>query len=165
MRRTVLTALVVLTAACDPEPPPIEPPVEASVSIGLVSADGFAKLSDGVELELIPGAQGGFHVTLDTRVNMPGEVTVKREIRRDDTGELVARSQVRSDVARDGALMVDLPMFLCPAPVGINIADETLEVTYRIESEAGTQAMGRLAFIPRCPSSEGEAFCDKICRR
>lgn len=151
--------LVLATAmACSPEPPP-DPPVEETIEVGVIRDGAFVPLSDGDDLELISGAQGGFHVELAARVDgMAGEVEVERIARRSDTQVLVARSEFSSEVLSSGLLERSIPVFLCPAPAGVNVADETLDLTYRIGSAVGT-----LAFQPRCP--EGDAFCDGICRR
>jgi hypothetical protein len=160
VKRSLLAIALAAASACTPEPPPDPPPPgEERIEIGVMRGDAFVALSDGDDVDLIAGAQGGFHVELAARVEgMVGEVEVERVARRADTQALVARSAFSSSVMPDGLLDRALPVFLCPAPVGVSIADETLDVTYTIGD-----AIGTIAFQPRCPS--GDDFCDTICRR
>ena len=126
----------------------------------------FVALQDGAELELVPGAQGGFHVSIRLRVSgfdPSAMVEVDRDTRRDDTRDLVASTSFRSAIGDGGLLAREVPVFLCPAPVGISIADEPLEVSVKVSSDAIGKAS--LAFVPRCPIGDEADFCDRICRR
>ena len=144
-----------------PDPPGKEDADEdiGSMTIGHAFGESFRPLEDGAELPLVAGIQGGYHVEVALSVeDMPARIDVHRETRRFEDGALVARTWFRSNVKPDGRLDFEVPVFLCPAPVGLSIADETLEVIYRVE-----EIESRVAFVPRCP--EGDMFCDESCRR
>jgi hypothetical protein len=168
VKRALLWALVSAACARDPDPPPPPPPPPppaATVELGRIQGS-FVALEDGAELELVPGAQGGFHVDMSLRVSgfdRSRQVQVDRETRRDDTGDLVATTAFRSDIDEAGILTHEVPVFLCPAPVGISVADEPLEVRVEVSSDAIGEAS--VAFVPRCPSGDQADFCDQICRR
>jgi hypothetical protein len=162
-------AILLVFAACapetDPPPPPITVPKTGTVEIGRME-ESFVSLEDGVELELIPGAQGGFHVDIALRVggfDLGREVQVKREARRDDTGELVSSTIFRSMIGEGGVLLRQVPVFLCPAPVGVSVRDEPLDLRVEVSSDAIGEAS--VAFTPRCPAGDQADFCDQICRR
>src|SRR5688572_13440589 len=84
--------------ACEP---PIDPPDPSPSSLSLVlgtglsdGTPGFVPVIDGAELTLEPGAQGGFHVYINVRLDDAGLAAVgdfpliAREARRISTGEL-----------------------------------------------------------------------------
>jgi hypothetical protein len=154
-----LRLLLVVLAACAPVEPPPPPP-------GGMGTVEFVAVQDGAELELIPGAQGGFHVSIPIRVDgfdPAARVEVDRETRRDDTRDLVASTTFTSAIGEGGMLIREVPVFLCPAPVGISIADEPLEVS--VEVRAGVTAYASVAFVAHCPTGDQADFCDRICRR
>lgn len=162
MRFLLLTGLG-LACGAEPDPPPLPP--DATVELGRME-ESFAPLADGVDLELIPGAQGGFHVEIALWVDgFDPSLTVEvlRDTRRDDTGDLVATTSFHSEIGEDGILSRAVPVFLCPAPVGISVADQPLEVRVKVSSDAVGEAA--VAFVPRCPSGDQADFCDRICRR
>lgn len=169
MRRVLFIAL--FAAGCGPGPDDgddgLKPPPSGAVTLGLRADAGFVPLEDGADLFLEAGAQGGFHVSLTAQVEGFEEVEqveIERETRRADTGELVARTRFVSEIGETGALKRELPVFLCPAPIGISVADEALSVRLSINGDGGT-AEATVTFFPHCPENETEAFCDEICRR
>jgi hypothetical protein len=76
---------------------------------------------------------------------------------------LVATTTFRSEIGEGGVLSREVPVFLCPAPVGISVADEPLEVRVKVSSDAIGEAS--VAFVPRCPTGDHADFCAQICRR
>lgn len=163
-----LFGIFLLFAACGPDmgDDGVSPPPTGAVSLGLMADSGFVPLQDGGDLMLEAGAQGGFHVPLTARVDGFEQVDaleIRREIRRDDTGALVTRAEFTSSVGPDGRLD-SVPVFLCPAPIGISVADEPLSVSLVVEANGGT-AEASASFVPRCPDDDTGAFCDQICRR
>lgn len=166
MFRPALIFSTVLIVGCweAPKQPSPTTPAAPSMDLGVGVGVGFELLADGVELTLVPGAQGGFHVDLEVRTDLEGEVAVTRQARRADTGELVSRGKFRASVLEDGSLDRTVPLFLCPAPVDIAVADEALEVEYVLETEAGEARAAALIFVPRCPTGGSADFCIQICR-
>jgi hypothetical protein len=172
MTRAALTFVVLAGCGGTMDDDDAPPPPAIAVEIGRIGRDGFSAIPEHSELVLEPGAQGGFHVTLVHRIpDLPvgSEVSVERETRREDTGALVARARFTSRVGEDGTLEKNVPVFLCPAPVGIPVADEALAVRSRITVELeggaaeGGAGEGSVSFVPRCPA-DFSAFCDQICR-
>lgn len=169
--------VALVLAGCGPDLPPEgeeAPPLEGELELGLVSSDGvFRLLSPDEELVLEPGAQGGFHLLLAQRVIgfEPGEkLRVERTTRREDTQQLVTRSSLTTRVSMEAvAPSMDLerrvPLFLCPAPVGISVADRRLEVTVEVEGESGRVAAGSVSLWARCPTASHAELCRSICVR
>ncbi|MCB9650259.1 MAG: hypothetical protein H6730_27275 [Deltaproteobacteria bacterium] len=178
MRTLPLITLLGL-AACGGTTPPgpgPDPSNEVSVGTGAQGGSGpFVPLEDGVELTLEPGAQGGFHVYIDVQVDeaavagMGERPLVKRVARRDPAGDLVSRSErthvfIPSATAGKVELEGVVPLFLCPTPIGIPVADETIELEVEISKDAETPGVkGTLRFIPRCPEGDQAEFCRNIC--
>lgn len=164
-------------AACDPvEPPPPPPPPSLNLAIGTGAPDGtagFVALTDEQTLTLEPGAQGGFHVYVNVRLDQDGLNAVgdfpiiAREARRVATGQLVSKAQhkVRLVTTDDGVdTEKSIPLFLCPTPVGIPVADELLELKVEVRaSESSAPITGTIRFMPKCPTGDQGGFCQRIC--
>lgn len=180
-RVPMLVAGLLLAAGCGGEEP--VPPVGSVGSLfvgggGEDGAQGFVEFADGQDVTLIPGSQGGFHVFVHVRVEeavmdaASTKLTLDRKARRDTTGELVSQSKHRATFIHstvDGLLETEkaIPMFLCPSPIGIPVADETLVVRVRAlgeeEEEEEAKAEGALRLVPRCPTDDQAEFCRRIC--
>ena len=174
MWRAVTTlALISLSVACGGEAPPVGD-VSLEIGAGEASgASGFIPLGEPAELTLVPGAQGGFHVMLNMRVaagTMPAaDIRLSRTARRADTDELVSRSEhyiemipSESDPELDET-KDSFAMFLCPTPVGIQVADEVLELRFEVIDRDGNPAVGTGQIIARCPEGDQQEFCERIC--
>lgn len=132
---------------------------------------GFVELVSGADAELIPGAQGGFHVWIGVRVQKAaGHLYIEHQARRQFDGALVlAGSRRVLDVPEDA--MTDwwqspfaAPSFMCPAPVGLRVVDEPLVFSSILSTEDGQViARDELVLVPRCPVGEYAAFCAQIC--
>lgn len=180
MRRPLLLLAALALTACGSgtvEPPP---PGDFVVSVGAGVGDDpssltYAPLEPGAELVLEPGAQGGFHVFIQVQVDaahvdgMGDRPFIRRLARRDTTGELVSRSERTQPLvpsSEDGTLELEnaQPLFLCPTPIGIPVADETLRLEVEIAPDKDTPGVkGELFFIPRCPAGDQNEFCNNIC--
>jgi hypothetical protein len=156
------------------------PPLEGALEVGTGTEDGapgFVTLTPGGEVPLAPGAQGGFHVYVNLRVDGDararlGEAPiVYREARRADTGQLVSRSRQRVELiaspTRPGHFesRSSMLMFLCPAPTGIAVFDQALDVRISASRTDDDPApvVGETSLVPRCPETESRAFCLSIC--
>ncbi len=173
----LLLAGLLAATACDPEPPdPPPPPASLNLAIGTGAADGtpgFLPITDGQELTLEPGAQGGFHVFVNVRLDQDGVTVVgdfpiiAREARRVATGQLVSKAQHKVRLT-PGDTHFDteksIPLFLCPTPVGIPVADELLELKVEVRAtEDSAPITGTIRFTPRCPGGDQNTFCQRIC--
>jgi hypothetical protein len=145
------------------------------VALGMASTDGkaYVELVDGDEADLVPGAQGGFHVWLKVRVRGVagmGTITVEREARRVSDGELVLGAvpqhlEVPADT-EDGwwEKPEPMPAFMCPTPIGLRVEGEPIRLTVRLRTEDGELlAEDHAIVVPRCrPDQQGE-YCLEIC--
>jgi hypothetical protein len=132
---------------------------------------GFVELADGADAELVPGAQGGFHVWINVRVlGVAGPLYLEREARRASDGALVlAGSRQALEVSEDA--MEDwwenpaaAPSFMCPAPVGITVFDTPLQFSVTLSDPDGNVvAEDEITLVPRCPTGEQAAFCLNVC--
>lgn len=176
IRRAVMcgAALALALAACGEPIEPI-PPGDVDLVAGTAQPDGsgFVEVEDGVDAELIPGAQGGFHVWLGMRVRgVAGELYVEREARRVSDGQLVFRGLAQLVEIPPEAIDEfwdnerAAPAFMCPAPVGLTVFDQELAFEIRLltDFEDGeVLATDRVIMIPRCPEGEQNQFCLDIC--
>jgi hypothetical protein len=91
MRPAASIGMLVAALACacaDDGLPPGDPMFRAGGSA--VDGTGFVDLAAGAEVELVPGAQGGFHVWVNVGVQgMTGEYVLEREARQADDGDLI----------------------------------------------------------------------------
>lgn len=180
MRDLVFVPLFGLAiAACGPDPVTPGPgPDPAELILGTGHEDGspgFVTTEEGQDLVLQPGAQGGFHVFLNIRMNDEAASLVsmtpmiERHARRVVDGDLVSRSEhrgkfVASPEAGFNETERSIPVFLCPTPVGISVADELLELQVEAyDDETGERMNGHLRFVPRCPEGDQKTFCERIC--
>lgn len=136
-----------------------------------LAGNGFVPIADGSDATLIPGAQSGFHVWLSVRVHgVAGELRIERAARRQRDGALVFRGLAQRLDVPEAALdawwesPVASPAFMCPSPIGIQVFDEALVFEVRLlDRTDAIVAEDTLVLVPRCPTSEQEAFCRSIC--
>ena len=170
----------VASAGCGTDdPPPDQPdagPDAIEVIVGGADRDGlgYVELTDGQDVELRPGAQGGFHVWINLELRgMSGDLYVEREARRESDGQLVLAATRNLLVVPEEAETTfwhddrGAAAFMCPAPVGIQIYDTRLRITARItngerDDEKIVFGEGSVAVVPRCPADDLE-FCQDIC--
>lgn len=138
---------------------------------------GFVPLTEGQDVTLVPGAQGGFHVYLNVRVEAKsmGEdqtLYIDRKARRVDTNELVSQNRqlmMFTETSSSGAMFETVKpmlMFLCPAPLGIRVDDQPLLVRVQgllDHKDDEPIAEGTTTLTPRCPAGDKYDFCIKIC--
>lgn len=171
--RLALATLLVLASGCaaEEEDPPIELEGELEIGSAAFSGAGFMPIEDGAEVELVPGAQGGFHVWTGLRVTgAMGELYLDREARRVSDGTLVMLSndqyfEVPAE-AMDGwwERAEAAPSFMCPAPIGITIYGTELEFTARLLTPDGELiAEDQIVVTPTCPTGDQEATCLSLC--
>lgn len=138
---------------------------EGALSVGTISTtsgDGFAPF--GTEVGLTPGAQGGYHV--ETRYKIVGQsatdVLFTHIVRLTDGGTLVSRGTRRFDIDTDPWVSENFPVFMCPTPVGVNVANEF--VTFEITATAPDGGLlGRTGGTTKLRCDPG-AYCETICR-
>jgi hypothetical protein len=174
VRRAPLHALAVAAlaslAGCGDEEL-VTPPVQAELRVGTAQADGvgFLAIPDFTEVDLVPGAQGGFHVWVNVSLHgVAGPITIEREARREADGELVLRALAqRIDVPEDA--MVDwwdnpnaAPAFMCPTPIGLSVIGEPIRINVTIRgTDDEVLAEESMVVIPRCNLQP--EFCQSIC--
>lgn len=170
-----------LLAACDPPPSPADmgdlPQGSAIVTLGTIEPrrtgdNRWVDLVDGQGVELAPGAQGGFHMWLHYRVQgAAGPVLVKRvadKVAQDGARARVLTTQLNQTFLAGEVYQTEypIPSFMCPSPIGVNIIDQTLELTLRLETLAGAFLGERRArVVIRCPPAGDpqREFCLMIC--
>jgi hypothetical protein len=173
MTRPLLIPLVLLVGAlgaCSPAAPQ-HPIGTGSVLIGTPAADGTGFLPLQGDQPLVPGAQGGFHVWLSYRVQgmSPGQVTVKRTVRRVSDNRLLLTTSGVQQVGEAGPdgyweLPAPIPSFMCPTPLGVKVEDQPAVFDLVILDASGTVlGEGNAEATPRCPTDGQAAFCQRIC--
>ena len=170
MRASVLVLATVMGIGCGGEPPP----PQGKVALVLGGADPttgqWVTLTDGQDAELVPGAQGGFHVWMKLRLGHmePQRLRAAKTAHRVGDGQLVLRSSLVFDVgAPDDTGVWELPMatpmFMCPSPIGLSVIDQPISFEIELSDEAGARVAGSsVRLVPHCPA-EGRDFCLKIC--
>jgi len=165
MRR--LTLLTVMMMGCTGAPPPSPPPTASQLVLGDVTG---APLTDGQDVTLVAGAQGGFHVWLTWRATDMGadELVLERTAHRVSDGQLVLRSSTSlwpDAPGADGwvAAPMPLPMFMCPSPVGLSVIDVPIRFELSFSAVSGTPLVNQsVTLVPHCPV-EARDFCQRIC--
>lgn len=164
-------AALLLAAGCGDPVAPEPLPAELEVGIGQADGTGFIAIADGADVELVPGAQGGFHIWVNVRVHgAAGELFLEREARRVVDDELVSLAIPQyiavSDQAMDGWWDNPgaMPSFMCPAPLGIDVFDQELYFDVRLVDDTGAVlAADSMALTARCPDGPQADFCRQIC--
>jgi hypothetical protein len=150
---------------CSAPPPPTDtPPTTAQLELGQRAADGsFTRYQAGQDVTLVAGAQGGFHVWLSYVMTPPrsGAMTLERTAYREVDGKLVLRST--GEIEPDGE---PLPMFMCPAPVGLSVLDQPIEYRLRFVDGETDLAAGAITLVPHCPAENPDhrELCQRICQ-
>jgi len=168
-----VTTLAVVGCAGPPSGPPgttTPTPGTSSTSAGTPATLAIEGFTDGQDVTLVEGAQGGFHVWMQYAVrDLPaGTVTLERSAHRvsDDAVVLVYRGDV--DIGAPGAdgwwtAPAAIPMFMCPSPIGIAIVDTPIDYTLRLVGEDGGElARAGVTLVPHCPEDQRD-FCTRIC--
>jgi hypothetical protein len=171
-RFTAAVLLIALSGCGAEDPPGVDAgPLLGDLLVGGALSDGtgFVELADGADAQLVPGAQGGFHVWINVRVQgVAGPLVLEREARRMSDGALVlAGSRQAVEVPEDA--MDDwwespeaAPSFMCPAPVGIQVYDNELLFSVTLsDGDGAVLAEDELILVPRCPPDDD--FCVSIC--
>ena len=171
--RVLLGVCLAGAAGCGDPPPQ---PGPGGVTLGTVDPrlngdNRWVDIVDGQDAELHPGAQGGFHIWLLYRTaGVSGSVVVRRQSDRvapDSTTQRVLTTQGVQQITTDPwQLPSPIPNFTCPTPIGVNVIDQPIEMSVRIEDQAGTAlATGRARVVARCPpvGDPQREFCLMIC--
>jgi hypothetical protein len=145
------------------------PPGSATLSLGGTASDGSGFVALDGDQQLIPGAQGGYHVWLKWRIEgmAPTKVHVHRESHRVSDDALILRADGALEVgapAADGwwELPAAQPSFMCPTPLGITVIDQKIVFDVTLTSDDGaTVAKSSAEATVHCPA--GDQFCTKIC--
>ena len=162
-------------------PPPMTPP-PGQLSLGTIDTQGrWVDLVEGAEVELVPGAQGGFHVWLKYRVSgLTGRVRVSRLADRIGPGDarqrvLTAPSTVLELPASPSPWETPdpIPSFMCPTPIGVSVLDAPIQFQVWMEpadtegsEPPATLARAAVTLKPHCPPvGDGtRPFCLQICQ-
>jgi hypothetical protein len=152
-------------------PPPVTPaPTSESARLELGGADAMGHwlaLTDGEDVTLVEGAQGGFHVWLKYRVEgmTPGSARLDRTAHRLADDALVLRTTGQATLGEPDAsgvfeIVDPIPMFMCPSPIGLSVIDQP--IVFRLEfPDAGIAR--DITLVPHCPTDANNEFCLRIC--
>ncbi len=144
-------------------------------------SDSWIDLSDGQQVELAPGAQGGFHVWLLYRVGgntQEQQVRVDRiadRIAPDNTTERVLTASGVQDLPAQPLWQLPMPQpsFMCPTPIGVSVLDAPVQLDVRLSSDLATGmspgsllAEQHVLLHLSCPPAGDPQhdFCLKICQ-
>lgn len=188
VRRRFISALTLALAACGGggDDPGVDggprdgralPRVPGVAQIGGVDERGdFTPLPPAANLELEAGSQGGFHVPIQVRIDAEARAALGassfhiREARRTRDDRLTSGPiafDLRWVEAEDGWFQMDEPlfMFLCPTPIGVEVADEELRLAVTVgDPDEVTPLVDSATITARCPAGAQARFCDEICR-
>lgn len=173
LRRAGLLAALGLVACGPPEPMPdggvVDAGPEQVMTLGTTSADGGFVALGGLDVEAIPGSQGGFHVNLlyTLPAGGSGSLTFDHRVVRAGDDKLVSLGTRSFDVGGRGAPWTNptpVTVFMCPTPVGVDIVGKELLFSVKAKDAAGTiVGAGSARATFRCGPAGG-SFCESICK-
>jgi hypothetical protein len=158
------------------------PPTPLSLALGTVEPritgdSRFVDLVPDKEVELAPGAQGGFHVWTLYRVFGNSEaqrVRVRRIVDRLGSGDTRQRILTADGVQDlpampEWELPMPLPSFICPTPIAVSALDAPVELLVRLEKDetnGATLGEARVRLRLVCPpvGDPQRDFCLRICQ-
>jgi len=165
MRSSFIFLCVLACSACAPLPPvpPVPPPAAGAMTLGMSDVDGtFAPFTEGQDVTLVSGAQGGFHVWLAYRYDgVPGgDAKLSRGAHRLVDDAIVLRTSAEITVAVQSPPM---PMFMCPSPIGLSVIDQPIVFELSMQPDDGSGLVAQhITLVPHCPDAERD-FCLRIC--
>jgi hypothetical protein len=146
--------LIVFLVACGGAGP-------ISLALGGANDDGSGFVALGGDVDLVAGAQGGFHVWLKYRVHgLSEKVHVVRSAVRAD-GKTILNALPLAQMISEDFESDALPSFMCPTPVGVQVYDQTVELKLELRDDQATLAEASAQVVPRCPPDDD--FCRRIC--
>ncbi len=167
MKTVALLSLLVI--GCVPPPKPGVTLWEAgTLQLGVALSDSDPKfVAMPKDVELHPGAQGGFHVPVMYQVTGEREdkALFEHTVRRSRDMALVSRGSRTLDVSGSPWVTAQpIPTFMCPTPVGINIIGEELIFEVTVTSSVGVILSRETAKTSlHCPMANSD-FCESICK-
>lgn len=172
MTRAVL-AVALGVWGCGPPGPSIDGGVDAGaeqvMTLSTTLADGGVVALDGLDVEAIPGSQGGFHVSLlyTLPAGASGTITFDHRVVRVGDDKLVSLGTRVFDLSTPGAAWTTpgaITVFMCPTPVGVDIVGKALLFSVKAKDAAGTiVGAGSARATFRCGPGSG-SFCESICK-
>lgn len=143
----------------------------AALQLGGADANGTGFHALAGDAELVPGAQGGFHVWLKLRLRgLPQgqRVRIRYDARREADGRLYSQGERGFDLGGGPEGLFEtpepIPIFMCPPPLGQRVMATPMRFTLTLSSEDGTPlGSAATSFTPRCPTGEQAEFCNRIC--
>src|SRR5688572_22592811 len=170
MRAAALLLCAELAAACGADEAPVETPAELQVGTADRDGTGFHDVAEGADAELVAGAQGGFHVWVNVRVQgAAGVLGLSREARRVEDEQLVLRA-LEQPLEVPGDAMTAwwespraVPSFMCPTPIGVGVVDRAIRIEVLLLDDAdAVLGIDTVTVTPRCPIGQNEAWCRDI---
>ncbi|HEY2748787.1 MAG TPA: hypothetical protein VGL86_29405 [Polyangia bacterium] len=166
---TALLAVAVVAVGCARAPSP-PPPTTATPITSAPATLAIAGYSDGQDVTLVEGAQGGFHVWMQYAVQdlPPGTVALERSATRASDGAVVLVYRGDVDVGAPDAsgwwsAPSPIPMFMCPSPIGISVIDTPVDFVLRLLGDGDVElARAAITLVPHCPDAQAD-FCTRIC--
>lgn len=170
-------------AACQPpaEMPPDLTPTAGTLTLGTIDVPRFGDtrwvdLADDQMVQLVPGAQGGFHVWVLYRTQgISGRVQVFRIAERlppDGSPRqrvLTTSGFITIPTAELWQTPDPIPSFMCPTPIGVSVLSAPIEISVRITAADDanlTLAQAKVRLQEQCPpdTDPTHAFCLRICQ-
>ncbi|MBL8918770.1 MAG: hypothetical protein JNJ54_07935 [Myxococcaceae bacterium] len=172
MRRAAVLLAVVFAACGPPGPTPdggVDAGPEQELTLGTTGPDGGFVALGGLEVDAIPGSQGGFHVNL--LYTLPaggvGTLTFDHRVVRTSDQKLVSLGTRTYDLPASGVAWTTstpVTVFMCPTPVGVDIIGKELLFSVKAKDAAGNPVgAGSARATFRCGSAGG-TFCESICK-
>ncbi len=160
---------IALALGCAPSRPPAPPTVATPIASAPATL-AIAGYTDGQDVTLVEGAQGGFHVWMQYAVQSlaPSTVTLERTATRAADGAVVLVYRGDVDVGAPDATgwwaaPAPIPMFMCPSPIGIAVIDTPIDFALRLLGDGDVElARAAITLVPHCPDAQAD-FCTRIC--
>lgn len=172
LRAGLLVGALGLVACGPPGPAPdggTDAGPEQELALGTTSVDGGFVALNGLDVEAIPGSQGGFHVNLlyTLPAGGAGPLTFDHRVVRTSDQKLVSLGTRTFDLSAPGVAWTNatpVTVFMCPTPVGVDIIGRELTFSVKAKDASGNPiGAGSARATFRCGPAGG-TFCESICK-
>ena len=143
------------------------------MGLAATSTSAWTDVADGADLVLEVGPQGGFHMWLHLRASglcldglqaTPEAKTTAAELVASRADVPLSLVDLAEPSGWSGTAMPER-LILCQPPFGIDVIDQPIDISVRVQDQLGRTATDSRRLVVRCPTSNQSvlATCKFVC--